>query len=78
MLAFDDVILSRAPLVSSARNQFRGRVTGIEPAPPLLRVAVDCGIPITTYISGAAAKELQIGRGAEVVATFKASAVRLY
>jgi tungstate transport system ATP-binding protein len=78
VLRLDDVILSHAPLGSSARNQLRGRVMSVDPEESLLRVAVDCGVPVLTLVTRAAAAELGVEEGLECVVTFKASAVRLY
>jgi tungstate transport system ATP-binding protein len=84
VLPMDDVILSREPLVSSARNQLRGRVTAVEPLPgdggegSLLRVTVDCGVPIRALITRSAARELEVEAGRVCMLTFKASAVRLF
>ncbi len=78
VLPLDDVILSHGPLGSSARNQLRGKVSSIRAEEGLLRVAVDCGVPVMTLITRAAAAELGVERGMEYVVTFKASAVRLF
>jgi len=78
VLHLDDVILSHAPLGSSARNQLRGMVTSIEVEEGLLRVSVDCGAPVLTLVTRAAAAELGVERGMQCVVTFKASAVRLF
>ncbi len=78
VLPLDDVILSHAPLGSSARNQLRGRVTSVDTEESLLRVAVDCGVPVSTLVTRAAAAELGVEEGLECVVTFKASAVRLF
>jgi tungstate transport system ATP-binding protein len=78
VLSFDDVLLSRQPLQSSARNHLGGRIAAMESAGNLWRVTVDCGIPIRTMITDSAAQELQVENGRDFVVTFKASAVRLY
>jgi molybdopterin-binding protein len=78
VLPMDELLLSTGPLVSSARNQLRGRVTGIERLDGLLRVTVDCGAPLQSLITPSAASELGVAPGRELVVTFKASAVRLY
>lgn len=78
VLPLDDVILSHAPLGSSARNQLRGIVRSVQPEEGLLRVAVDCGITVQTLVTRAAAEELGVERGLVCVVTFKASAVRLF
>jgi molybdopterin-binding protein len=78
VLPMDEVILSREPLDSSARNRLRGRVTAIEPEAGLLRVTVDCGAPLRALITTSAAADIGVEMGTDVVVTFKASAVRLY
>jgi len=78
VLSMDELILSREPLQSSARNQVMGKVTLIEPVDHLLRVTVDCGIALQALVTPAAARELGVETGSECVVTFKASAVRLF
>ncbi len=78
VLPLDDVIISRVPLSSSARNQLRGRVSRVQPEGALLRITVDCGLPIQAVITPPAAEELGMETGREYVVAFKASAVRLY
>jgi len=78
VLPMDELILSRAPLASSARNVLRGTVAAVEHAGSLLRVTVDCGVTLSALITPAAALELGVEPGRGFVVTFKASAVRLY
>jgi tungstate transport system ATP-binding protein len=78
VLPMHELILSRTPLESSARNRLEGTVTTIEPLPGLLRVSVDCGIVLKSLITPSAAAEIGLERGRRLVVTFKASAVRLY
>ena len=78
VLSLDELILSREPLHSSARNQLPGRVTLIEPVDQLLRVTVDCGVALQALITPAAAREIGVERGVDCMVTFKASAVRLF
>jgi molybdopterin-binding protein len=78
VLSMDELILSREPLQSSARNQLKGKVLLIEPVDHLLRVTVDCGIALQALITPAAAEELGVEKGRECMVTFKASAVRLF
>ena len=54
-------------------------VTLIEPVDHLLRVTVDCGIPLQALVTAAAsAREIGVETGRDCVVTFKASAVRLF
>jgi tungstate transport system ATP-binding protein len=78
VLPMDELILSREPLVSSARNQLRGRVTDLHEVGGLLRVTLDCGVPLRALVTPAAAAEIGVEIGQDLVVTFKASAVRLY
>jgi tungstate transport system ATP-binding protein len=78
VLPFDELILSRQPLASSARNQLHGTVTSVQQGQTLLRVVVDCGVPLTALVTREAAREVGVEPGAPCVVTFKASAVRLH
>jgi molybdopterin-binding protein len=78
VLPFNELILSRDPLESSARNQLRGVVRDAEENGALLRVTVDCGVMLQALITRASAAELGVETGRGCVVTFKASAVRLY
>ena len=63
--------------VSSARNHLPGRITRLVPDGPLLRVTVDCGVPVVATITRASAADMHLAEGGAVIATFKASAVHL-
>ncbi len=78
VLPLEDVVISREPIRSSARNQLAGRISRVEHDGILLRVTVDCGLPIQALITAQAAVELGVETGCGCVVAFKASAVRLY
>ena len=63
--------------VSSARNQLPGSVARMVPQGSLVRVSIDCGIPLVASITRASAADMELEEGEKVVATFKASAVHL-
>jgi tungstate transport system ATP-binding protein len=63
--------------MSSARNQLPGHVSRMVPQGSLVRVSIDCGIPLVASITRASAIDMGLAEGGEVVATFKASAVHL-
>jgi len=67
----------QSPQKSSARNQVTGLVTAIVPMGPLVRVSVDCGIPINAMVTRASAGELELMEGSRITLSFKASAVHL-
>ena len=63
--------------VSSARNQLPGRVSRMASQGSLMRVSIDCGIPLVASITRASAADMELKEGGRVIATFKASAVHL-
>ena len=78
VLPYNELILSREPLASSARNQLRGKVMAVTEEGGLLRVSIDCGVILHSLVTRASARELGVATGSACVVTFKASAVRLY
>jgi len=73
----EDIILSKGRLESSARNEFKGRVTAVEDLGPVVRLRVDAGRVFTVQITGRSFAEMGLSMGSEVYVTFKASAVQL-
>jgi tungstate transport system ATP-binding protein len=79
VIAGKDIILSRQPLESSARNCLEGTLTSLEAGPDgLVTAMVDCGQPLISVITESAVSELDLSPGETVFATFKASSVSLY
>ena len=78
VLPLDDVILSTRRIQTSAQNQFRGTVTGVEKIDHTVRVSLDCGFPVQALITEYSVASLKVVPGAEFYVTFKASAIRLY
>ena len=66
-----------ARFVSSARNQLPGRVSRTVSQGSLMRVSIDCGIPLVASITRASAADMELEEGKKVIATFKASAVHV-
>jgi molybdate transport system ATP-binding protein len=62
---------------SSARNHLRGSIAEIVPAGILTKVIVDVGFELIALVTRQAVSDLELTKGAEVVAVFKASAVHL-
>lgn len=62
---------------SSARNQVAGTVTKVIPWGPFLRVELDCGFDLSTWVTPQSLTELALAPGCPVVAAFKATAVHL-
>ena len=75
----DDVVLSPAPLRSSARNTFQGRVIGIsDDGRGGVVLTADVGVDIRAHITHAALEDLGLRLGSPVVVTFKTMAVRVF
>jgi molybdopterin-binding protein len=64
-------------VVSSARNQLPGDVSRMVAQGSLVRVTIDCGIPLVASITRASAEEMGLVPGGRVLVTFKATAVHL-
>jgi tungstate transport system ATP-binding protein len=74
----EDVTLFAGDFVrSSARNHLTGQVTRISGAGRLVRVELDCGMPLVSLVTRLSAQELEIEEGRPLNAAFKASAVHL-
>ena len=76
-----DIFVSREPLPSSARNVFRGRVTGmaIEQRGAGVHVRADMnGVELVAAVTAEAARDLALTPGAGVVFSFKATAVQVF
>lgn len=77
MLHAEDIILSSAPFVSSARNCLAGKVTGLVSQGTTVKVLIDAGFPLTALLTHESCSELGLSEGSPVYATFKASAVHV-
>jgi len=63
---------------SSARNHLPAIVRSLIPEGPTVRVELDAGLPLVARVTTAARAELRLEPGAPVVASIKATAIRLY
>jgi len=71
----EDIILSKKQVVSSARNAFRGEVTGISDLGDTVKLRIDAGKEFVVRITKRSFKEMQLNIGSEVFLTFKATSV---
>ena len=62
---------------SSARNHLNGRIADIVPAGVLSKVVIDAGFDLVALVTRQAIADLEIAKGSEIFAVFKASAVHL-
>jgi molybdate transport system ATP-binding protein len=72
------VALHRRRPAGSPRNVWPGTVDGLEVQQDRIRVHVAGPVPIVAEVTPAAVAELDLGRGGEVWAAFKANEVELY
>ena len=74
----EEVVLSRTPQSTSARNEFLGRVVEVGALGAFARVTLDVdGIPLVAAVTTRSVQEMTLREGAMVYATFKAMAVHL-
>jgi len=62
---------------TSARNVYPARITDIDTMGHFLKLTLDCGFPLVSYVTREAFAGLGLQEGKEVFASFKATAVHL-
>ena len=72
-----DIILSKSPVESSARNVFKGKITEITDLGSLVKLKVDVGKPFTVQITKRSFVEMKLNLNAEVYIAFKASGAQV-
>ncbi len=65
------------PEKSSVRNLFPGTITEISSMGPFLKLQLDCGFQLTSYVTRESFTELALYEGRPVFASFKATSVHL-
>ncbi|MFQ6067146.1 MAG: ABC transporter ATP-binding protein [bacterium] len=73
----EEILVSRKPFISSARNCFQGKITKMEERRGLVELTADCGIPFVVVLTKRSRDDLNLMVGKKVYLTFKASAVHL-
>jgi len=74
-----DILVSRDPVATSARNVFRGRVTGlVRRRDGAVGLTADVGVELVAVVSEDAVRDLGLTPGSAAVFAFKASAVRVF
>jgi molybdate transport system ATP-binding protein len=74
----EEVVLSKSlDSQGSARNRLVGVVTSIVPEGPLIRVSLDCGIPIVALITKPARDDMELKQGDSIIAVVKATSVHI-
>ena len=73
----EEVTLALTRASTSARNSFNGTIISMSSTGPLVRVVVDCGFPLVALITTRSAQQLDLKRGTEVCASFKATGIHI-
>ncbi|HWO87626.1 MAG TPA: TOBE domain-containing protein, partial [Gemmatimonadales bacterium] len=73
----EEIVLSEAPLHSSARNTVPGRIVRVSEQGDAVRVTIDAGVELVALVTRASYEALGLGLGRQVVASFKSVAVRV-
>jgi molybdopterin-binding protein len=78
MIRPEDILVSREPISSSARNSFRGSITVVADLGLVISLSVDCGgIVFTVFVTRHSCEQLGLRPGVTVALTFKATSVHL-
>jgi tungstate transport system ATP-binding protein len=71
----EDITFTLSKEASSARNIFEGKISRMTSVGPLVRLEVDCSLPLLGVITKRSAQELDLTIGKHVYASFKATAI---
>lgn len=74
----DDIIVSKKPLRSSARNSFNGRVEHIANRSTAVEVALNIGVNLIVDLTRKSFNDMQIKTGDRLWATFKVSSIKIF
>jgi molybdopterin-binding protein len=74
----EDILVSRKPLDSSARNSFQGTITEIVDNGMFLHLSVDTGIPFAVVLTRQGFHAMNLTEGESVCLTFKANSVHVF
>jgi len=78
MIRPEDIIVSKTPLHSSARNCYSGKIVKIVNRGAVIYLTADMGERMTALITKASFEEMKIKQGDNIYFIFKASAVHLF
>jgi len=71
----EDIIVSEGRVVTSARNQFRGTIVGVEDHDGTVVLRVEAGQVFAVHVTKNSFREMSLNIGKEVYISFKATAV---
>jgi molybdopterin-binding protein len=71
----DDIIISQKQVATSARNQFKGKIVGVEDQNGSVMIKVDAGQIFVVHITRNTFKEMELNIGKDVYISFKATSI---
>jgi molybdopterin-binding protein len=74
----ESILLSKERIESSARNSFRGNITGISDVGTVIMVETNIGVPIIAAITHRSFHDMALSIGSEIWLTFKAADVHVF
>lgn len=74
----EDILLSKEPLKTPARNSFEGEVVSITDNGTMVQIKIDAGIPFVTFLTKRGFYDIGIAEKDKVYLTFKAAAVHVF
>jgi molybdate/tungstate transport system ATP-binding protein len=74
----EDITLSKRMITTSARNEFKGRITQIYDLGQVIKLTVDVGEHLVLVLTRQSFLDLELNIGKEVYVSFKATAVNLF
>jgi len=74
----EDILISKEPLVSSARNSLRGTISHIADRGATLHLTVSTPLDFVCLVTRRSFDEMNLAEGDEVYVTFKASAIHIF
>ncbi len=74
----EDILISKEPLISSARNSLKGTITDIADRGATCYLMVSTPLDLVCLVTRRSFEELGLAEGEEVYVTFKASAVHIF
>jgi tungstate transport system ATP-binding protein len=73
----ENITLTLSKTTSSARNSFIGQITQVVSVGLLSRIEINCGFQLVALVTKRSAEELDLEKGKQVYATFKATGVHV-
>lgn len=73
----DPLFFQQERSTSSARNRIKGRILRVVPQGLYYKVVLDCGFPLTSFVTKHSVEALNLKEGRSILATFKATAVHV-